>query len=82
MATHVGLLIKTYFESLPRYYTVKHLAEQLNCNRRNIYNIFGRSTIDIELLWRISKALDHNFFEDLSRKYEELQSGGESTCRN
>ncbi len=79
---HIGLLIKTYFESLPRSYTVSRLAGQLNCNRRNIYDIFGRPTVDVELLWRISKALDHNFFEDLSRSYEESRQTEEDICRD
>lgn len=40
------------------------LARKLNCNRTNIYKIFNRSTIDTELLLRISNVLQRNFFEE------------------
>ncbi len=39
-------------------------ARKLNCNRTNIYKIFNRSTIDTELLLRISNVLQRNFFEE------------------
>ncbi|MCC8036983.1 MAG: XRE family transcriptional regulator [Bacteroidales bacterium] len=39
------------------------LAQQLECNRTNVYKIFNRPSIDCELLLRISNALSHNFFD-------------------
>lgn len=51
---------------MPKGYTVAWLAKELNCNRCNVYNIFSRATIDTELLARISRAMNHNFFNDLS----------------
>lgn len=42
------------------------LAKKINCDRTNIYKIFQRPSIDTELLARISKALDYDFFLDLS----------------
>ncbi|MBO5244424.1 MAG: XRE family transcriptional regulator [Muribaculaceae bacterium] len=44
--------------------SVMWLARKLNCNRTNIYKIFNRSTIDTELLLRISNVLQRNFFEE------------------
>lgn len=44
--------------------SVVWLARKLNCNRTNIYKIFNRSTIDTELLLRISNVLQRNFFEE------------------
>lgn len=44
--------------------SVVWLARKLNCNRKNIYKIFNRSTIDTELLLRISNVLQRNFFEE------------------
>lgn len=63
---HIGNLIKARFERMPRSYTVARFARQLHCRRGNIYDIFKRETIDTELLKRISKALNHDFFRDLS----------------
>lgn len=44
--------------------SVVWLARKLNCNRTNIYKIFNRSTIDTELLLRISNVIQRNFFEE------------------
>lgn len=44
--------------------SVVWIARKLNCNRTNIYKIFNRSTIDTELLLRISNVLQRNFFEE------------------
>lgn len=43
------------------------LAKKVNCDRTNIYKIFQRASIDTELLSRISKALDYDFFMELSQ---------------
>ncbi len=42
------------------------LAKKINCDRTNVYKIFQRPSIDTELLSRISKALDYDFFLELS----------------
>ena len=44
-------------------------AGLISTNRQNVYNIFNRNSIDIELLGRISKVLNHNFFKDLADDY-------------
>ena len=48
------------------------LAKKINCDRTNIYKIFQRPSIDTELLSRISKALEHDFFLDLSEEQKRL----------
>lgn len=63
---------------MPKGCTVTWFARQLNCERRNAYNIFERSNIDIELLMRISKVLGHDFFEDLSKECQILLATDES----
>ena len=45
-------------------------AGQLNCDRRNVYDIFKRATIDTQLLIQISLILNHNFYEDLAEAVE------------
>lgn len=63
---HVGKLIKEVFDRQPKGCTASWLASRLNCDRRNIYNIFSRAYIDTDTLMRISIVLDHDFFHDLS----------------
>lgn len=46
---------------------ITKFAEMIKCERNNVYNIFKRNTIDIQLLQRISIVLKHNFFEDLAK---------------
>lgn len=67
---HIGQLIKEYYLSLPRSCTIEWFAGELNCHRRNIYDIFSRPTVDIELLYRISKVLNHNFFTDIAEDFD------------
>ena len=62
----IGQRIKQQFEAMPRHCTVTWFARQLHCDRRNIYRIFERDNIDIVLLARISRILNHDFFADLS----------------
>ena len=49
--------------------TVSEFGRLIHCERTNVYTIFHRSSIDVELLVRISKALNHNFFEDVMDEY-------------
>lgn len=73
---HVGKLIKEVFDRQPKGCTAAWLASRLNCDRRNIYNIFSRAYIDTDTLMRISIVLNHDFFLDLSKsmKTERLTS--------
>ena len=57
---HIGQLIKDELERQER--SVSWFARKLYCDRSNIYKIFKRSTIDTELLMRISVVLNHDFF--------------------
>lgn len=50
--------------------SVVNFAEQICYTRENVYKIFKRNSIDIDLLARISKVLDHNFFADLAENYK------------
>lgn len=67
---HIGTHIKDVFDNGPKLWTVTWFARQLNCDRRNIYNIFARKSIDTELLMRISRILNHNFFADIAHELE------------
>ena len=64
MEIHIGNLIKEEFIQQGR--RAEWLAQQLNCNRTNVYNIFQRKNIDVEMLIKISRVLHRNFLRDIS----------------
>lgn len=47
---------------------ITEFADDINCKRNNVYDIFKRNNIDIQLLARISKVLNRNFFQDLAER--------------
>lgn len=69
MGIHIGHLIETEFDRQGR--RAMWLATELNCNRANVYNIFQRDNIDIAMLIKISKVLQHNFFQDIANLIDE-----------
>ena len=64
---HIGQLVKSVFDESGM--TVSELARQLCCERTNVYTIFKRRTIDVELLAMLSIILNHNFLDDAMRLY-------------
>lgn len=64
---HIGHLVKSVFDDSGL--TVAELARQLYCERTNVYAIFRRKSIDVEMLARLSKILNHNFLDDAMRLY-------------
>jgi hypothetical protein len=61
---HVGRLIEQKLHDQGR--TVTWFATRLCCTRPNIYKIFNKESIDTHLLWRISRILEYDFFQDIS----------------
>ena len=45
--------------------SVTEFARRLNCHRQNVYDIFKRQNIDLSLLQRISRVLEHDFVTEL-----------------
>lgn len=60
----IGNMIKNVLLQQER--TVAWLARSICCSRPNVYKIFEKDNIDINLLILISKALNHDFFMDIS----------------
>ena len=58
------------FKASNRGCNVTWFAGKLNCDRRNVYDIFRRSTIDTQLLTQICIVLNHNFFQDIAEIIE------------
>ena len=65
----IGQRIKEELKRQER--SVTWLAKKLSCHRTNIYNIFLRDNIDLQLLIRISRILHHNFLKDIADDTEE-----------
>lgn len=60
-SVNIGKLIEDELRAQHR--SVVWLSKEIGCNRTNIYKIFNRRSVDSELLLKISRALNHNFFE-------------------
>lgn len=57
---HIGKEIQA--ELLRQGHSVPWLSQQLGCNRTNIYNIFERTSVNTDLLVKISIVLKKDFF--------------------
>lgn len=62
---HIGHTIQSTLKSQGR--SVVWFAQQLSCDRTNVYKIFSRESIDTTLLMRISNVLGVDFFAFLSQ---------------
>ena len=45
------------------------LSTMIPCERSNVYNIFKRSNISVDLLMRLCVVLEHDFFKELSEEF-------------
>ncbi|MBO6118179.1 MAG: XRE family transcriptional regulator [Bacteroidales bacterium] len=63
---HIGKHIKYIVRQ--KGVSVSWLADKIPCDRTNIYFIYKRSAIDTDLLQKLSKILNHDFFKDLSEE--------------
>ena len=50
--------------------SVAEFARRIHCERTNVYKIFNRQSIDVEMLVAISESLQHNFLEDVMKHYD------------
>ncbi len=57
---HIGHLIRQ--ELIRQERSPSWLARKINCERTNIYDIFERVSINTDLLAKISRVLDYDFF--------------------
>lgn len=63
---HLGKLIKAELKRQGR--TAVWLANQVDCTPENLYKVFRTPWPTIHLLFKISRALDHDFFKDCSER--------------
>lgn len=65
---HVGTLIRQKVKGQKK--TSVWLAQSLSCSRTNVYKLYDKKSIDIDLLFRISKVLDFDFFSLYSQEIQ------------
>ncbi|MBR4497533.1 MAG: helix-turn-helix domain-containing protein [Bacteroidales bacterium] len=58
---HIGKIIHAKLREQGR--STSWLAKQIPCSRNNLYKIFSKPSINTDVLLRISKILDYNFFQ-------------------
>ena len=63
---HLGRLVKA--ELVRQGRTAVWLAKQVDCTPENIYIVFTAQWITLPLLFKISKALERDFFRELSER--------------
>lgn len=68
----IGELIKEEIRSQER--SITWFARKLCIDRSNVYRLFQKNSVDTDLLARISLALDKNFFDILSQRFEERRN--------
>jgi transcriptional regulator with XRE-family HTH domain len=57
---HIGKKIKEVLDQSGM--TVTEFSKRISTSRENVYGIFKRKSIDTEMLLKISKALNYDFF--------------------
>ena len=65
-AFHIGQLIKLELARQGR--TITWLASEVHCTRENLYKVFRKPYISTDMLFSISRALNHDFFKDCSER--------------
>lgn len=65
---HIGRLIRDVLDE--KRISVRQFAMMANSERTNMYRILDRESIDLSVLERYSRILEHNFFQDLSEEYK------------
>ena len=63
---HIGHRIKEVMAE--RKVSVIWVANQIGCERTNVYNIFEREDINTKLLQKLGLVLNHDFFKELSKE--------------
>ena len=58
---HLGMLVKQKMKE--RNISINEFADAIHCDRTNVYSIFKRKSMDIQLIVRISNALNYDFLQ-------------------
>lgn len=58
---HLGTLVRRKMRE--HGISINEFAEAIHCDRTNVYNIFKRKSMDVQLVVRISNALNYDFLQ-------------------
>ena len=77
---HIGKLIQKRLQEKGK--SACWLADKIHTVRTNVYDIFHRENIDVQLLSCISEVLSHDFFKEISEfgDYDNSFGGGVTYC--
>ena len=64
---HIGHLVQEQLRKDKR--SVGWLSREIGCTRNHVYKIFNRPSLDGDLLFRISLAMNFNFFQYYTAKF-------------
>ena len=70
---HVGTVVKKELERQGQ--TVEWLAMNIPTSTPNCYKILNSASINTDVLMRISVALEHNFFADIAKFFDDYEVG-------
>jgi len=77
---HIGQNIKKELTRQGR--SITWLAGEVHCTRENLYRLFRRPYISTDMLFKISKALQHDFFMECSEQLNiVMQKDNQKTIR-
>ena len=65
---HIGKRIKQKLAEQGR--TSSWLAQQLSYNRTTMYKIYDKASLDTQMLLRISRIMEYDFFKEFSQKFD------------
>jgi len=75
METKIGSLIKEYLYR--EHLSIKELSVRTGLSKESIYIYLRRNDMPVSLLYRISKAVNHNFFQYLTPVSGDTASTGD-----
>lgn len=75
---HIGKRIKEVLAEQGK--TSLWLARQLSYNRTTMYKIYDKASLDTQMLLRISRIMEYDFFQEFSKELD-VQEKSTSTDR-
>ncbi|MBR6930358.1 MAG: XRE family transcriptional regulator [Bacteroidales bacterium] len=66
---HIGQLIQAQLKADQR--SASWLAREIGCSRNHLYKVFRKPSLEVELLLRISLAMNFNFFQYYTAEFIE-----------
>ena len=78
---HIGNLIREQLRKDQR--SVGWLAREIHCSRNHLYKVFRKPSLDADLVLRISKSMQFNFFQYYTAEFLESlrERTGEETAQ-